>query len=272
LIETEEKRVVICADDFGMNSAIDGAIIHLGELGRLNATSCLTQGPSFVQGALALRQSMLFSGLHLNFTERLGEDDGLYMPIGALIRRAWLRRLDPDVVRTQIIAQLDGFEAHMLRAPDFVDGHQHVHQFPVIRECLLQVLTHRYGDRRPWLRATVAPALTGLAWPMRYKANVIEVLGARRLHSLSRAQGYVQNPYFLGVYDFQGGSAAYARLMQQWLGLARSGDLIMCHPATGAVAGDVLGKQRQAEYEVLSSTAMAAWMLQQGIVMQARCS
>jgi predicted glycoside hydrolase/deacetylase ChbG (UPF0249 family) len=269
LIETERKRIVICADDFGMNSAVDDAIFQLGGMGRLNAASCLTQGPSFSDGAVALRQSALSCGVHLNFTERMSDDDGIYLPIGRLIRQAWLRRLDPAAVRAQIVAQLDRFEEHMLRAPDFVDGHQHVHQFPVIREALLQILAQRYGARRPWLRSTVAASLSGMPWTTRYKAHLIAALGAHRLRRMARAGAYTQNRRFLGVYDFKGGAASYAPLMQQWLGLVRSQDLIMCHPATRAVPGDALGEQRRAEYELLSGQAMSDWMEQQAIVLAA---
>lgn len=267
LIETESKHIVICADDFGMDSAIDDAILQLGQQGRLNAASCLTQGASFAGGADALRRSTLSCGLHLNFTEMPVGDGGICMPVGRLIRQAWLRRLDPVAVRAQIVLQLDHFETHMRRAPDFVDGHQHVHQFPVIRDALLQILAQRYGERRPWLRSTVAGSLSGLPWSMRYKAHLISALGAHRLRRMARSGSYAQNRRFLGVYDFKGGVSSYSRLMRQWLSLAESGDLIMCHPAVRAVPGDVLGAQRRAEYELLAGQSMSDWMAQQAVAL-----
>jgi hypothetical protein len=70
-----------------------------------------------------------------------------------------------------------------------------------------------------------------------------------------RSQGYPHNPGFLGVYDFQGGVPAYEAWMRQWLAQCRSGDVLMCHPASGTDARDALSAQRQAEFAVLSGDA-----------------
>jgi len=248
----EARRVVICADDFGMNAGIDAGILDLGRRGVLQATSCLVEGPSFSLDAPALRESGLQTGLHLNFTEALGAE-GLFLPLGKLIASAYLRRLDAGRLHSQIVRQLDRFEAVMGRAPDFVDGHQHVHQLPQIREALLDELSRRYPDRKPWLRYTAAAPQPAISMRLRFKAFVIEVLGSRRLARLARRNGFGLNRGFLGVYDFQGGEQGYAQLLRAWLAHAREGDLLMCHPAARAEADDGLGMQRVAEYRVLAT-------------------
>jgi predicted glycoside hydrolase/deacetylase ChbG (UPF0249 family) len=258
--EIEQKRIVVCADDFGMNRAIDAGILELGGSGRLNATSCLALGPSFAASASALRAcSGMQAGLHLNFTESL-DQAGLYLPVSTLIVRSWTRRLHPGRIKDQIGRQLDRYEDLMGRRPDFVDGHQHVHQFPQIRGELLAELERRYAGARPWLRYTRSAALSGMPAGLRMKARIIETLGARCFGRMARKRGFALNRRFLGVYDFQGGEAVYAGLLQQWLRLARDGDAIMCHPASQALAGDGLGVQRLAEFRVLGSASMAAWL------------
>ncbi len=251
------KFLTICADDFGMNPAIDEAILRLAELGRLSAASCMPYGPSFRSHADALSTSGLQLGLHLNFTEALN-GEGLYRPLPWLIAAAYGRRLDAAAVERQIVHQLDAFEEVLRRGPDFIDGHQHVHQLPIIRDCLLRELVRRYAVAdRPWLRSTIAAAQPGVPWPLRGKALVIQMLGARRFARQAGARGFTLNKGFLGVYGFSGGEAAYRRLLACWLRAAGDGALLMCHPATAAADDDVLGAQRVAEFRVLAGDGMA---------------
>lgn len=257
--EVKEKHIVICADDFGLNSEIDAAVLQLAQQRRLSATSCLVQGPSFASGAQAVRASGLQLGLHLNFTESLG-NPGLYLPVSTLIIRSWLGQLDARQLREQIARQLDRFEALVGSPPDFVDGHQHVHQFPQIRRLLLDELHARYAGALPWLRCTHAGRSAGMSARLRVKAHLIQALGSTAFAKRARGMGFPMNRSFLGVYDFQGGQAAYRRLLQNWLMQARDGDLIMCHPAGHALAQDSLGAQRLAEFDVLRSNAMGDWL------------
>jgi predicted glycoside hydrolase/deacetylase ChbG (UPF0249 family) len=248
-----------------MNSSIDAAILRLGRLGHLNATTCLVQGPSFAEDCAALQTSGLQIGLHLNFTESLGRP-GLYLPVSRLIALSYLGGLDRAQVRTQIAEQLDLFDAALGRAPDFIDGHQHVHQLPGIRHVLLQELVQRYGTKRkPWLRFTGPASLAGMPLSMRLKARFIGMLGAQRFERQARAGGFRCNTDFLGVYDFQGGQVAYSGLVQQWLAQISDGGLIMCHPAAEPLKTDPLGQQRHAEFKVLSSPQMGVWLQNNGI-------
>jgi predicted glycoside hydrolase/deacetylase ChbG (UPF0249 family) len=263
-VKLETKRIAICADDFGMNGAIDEGILSLAQRGRLTATSCLVTGPSFLGNVPALRQSGLQLGLHLNFTEALGQP-GLYLPINKLIVQTYLLRLDTGRVREQIVAQLDAFEDALGQSPDFVDGHQHVHQFPQIRDELLFELARRYPSSKPWLRYTKARRAPSLPARMRFKARVIQALGSRRFAQLAQRQGFPLNSRFLGVYDFQGGQEMYAVLLRAWLSHAADGDLLMCHPAKRVDSLDALGAQRQAEFEVLAGDQAGQWLDDYGL-------
>lgn len=259
-VDNTAKRIILCADDFGMGSAIDNGIIRLAEQGRLGAASCLAQGPTFAQHATALMQTGIQTGLHLNFTEPLGQR-GLYLPLASLIRRAYLRRLDTGAVREQIARQLDAFENVLGRAPVFVDGHQHIHQLPQIRQALIDALAQRYsGPTRPWLRYTRASALGATPAKFRFKAAVIQALGANALASLARVRGFCLNARFTGVYDFRGGEPIYGGLLENWLKRMEDGDLLMCHPASHVDPADPLGQQRFAEFNVLAGDDMGRWL------------
>ncbi len=48
--------------------------------------------------------------------------------------------------------QLDLFEAALGYPPDHIDGHQHVHALPVVRQALIDVVARRYPVTPPMLR------------------------------------------------------------------------------------------------------------------------
>jgi predicted glycoside hydrolase/deacetylase ChbG (UPF0249 family) len=166
-------------------------------------------------------------------------------------------------LRAEINAQLDRFEQALGRAPAHVDGHQHVHQFPVIREMLVEVLIQRYRDRLPWLRRTHRPPRAGGIG----KAWLIERLGCARLGRLAHEQGFAQNRNLLGVYDFAGSAADYLARLAAWLQAVQPGDLLMCHPAMAAGAGadDAILPARLREYEVLAGAAFGELLARKGL-------
>lgn len=251
------RSIVLCADDYALSPEVDQAILNLARRARLSATTCMTTSPRWPAAAVALQplRPELTVGLHFNLTEGHG---GAVAARGLkrVIVDACARRPAPTVLRAQWRAQLDAFERAMGTPPDFIDGHQHVHQLPGIREALLAELQARYpAGRMPWLRATVPAGR--LAWQP--KAALIALLGGRAATRLWRRAGMRCNPGFAGVYGFDApDEAAYAARMARWLRALPDGGLLMCHPATGAAAGDPIGGQRTVEYAFFSSDAFPA--------------
>jgi predicted glycoside hydrolase/deacetylase ChbG (UPF0249 family) len=258
------RRIVVCADDFGMNQAINDGVLALARAHRLSAVGCLSLAPSFRRDAAQLRELDIDVGVHLNFTEALGES-GLYLPLSRLIAYAYGRVLDNGRVTRQIERQLDAFESAMGRAPDFIDGHQHVHQLPQIRRALFRVLDRRYSGQGPWLRYTGPGCLDGLPASVQRKARIIAALGSSSFARAAAAAGLRTNRRFLGVYDFRGGAQAYDRLLGLWLHNACDGDLLMCHPALPAGGRQGMDAQRGAEYQVLSKPGLSEWMMRHGL-------
>ena len=173
----QAARIVVCADDYGIEPGVDAGIVELAAAGRLSAVSCLTGSPGFAARARDLVGLDVDLGLHLNFTESLG-GAGVYRSHPVLVALAYTRRLKSTGVRAQIMDQLDRFEQHAGRAPDFVDGHLHVHQLPVIRDQLIDVVLSRYAVSPPWLRDTVPGELDrSLPFMQRFKPQVIDDQG-----------------------------------------------------------------------------------------------
>ncbi|MDR2853183.1 MAG: ChbG/HpnK family deacetylase [Burkholderiaceae bacterium] len=221
--------IAICADDYGLHHGVNEAVQRLAGR-RITAVSCMVGAPAWQQGIAALRAldpGRIDIGLHLDLTEY-----PLCLPpqsLPRLIATSYARLLKPAQVAAEIDAQIDAFVQALGRAPDHVDGHQHIHQLPGIRTPLVAALQRRFPNARPWLRSTRRPTLP--AATARRKAWLIERLGERSLRRLAERYGYPQNHAFLGIYGFDGAAAAYAQHLAGWLQHARSGDLLMCHPA-----------------------------------------
>jgi predicted glycoside hydrolase/deacetylase ChbG (UPF0249 family) len=149
------RTVVLCADDYALHPLVDEAVEQLALQGRLSATSCMTTSPRWKQAArrLPALRPRLSLGLHFNLTEGHGVQPAA--GIGAVIARAYGGALGGRAMRDAWRRQLDAFEDALGMAPDFIDGHQHVHQLPGVRAALMQELRQRYGvDDLPWVRST----------------------------------------------------------------------------------------------------------------------
>src|SRR3546814_229339 len=169
------KRVVFCGDDFGMSSGIDAGILQLIKLDRLSAISCLVHGPTFVVNGRRLNDADLDVGLHLNLTAAFGgTSQPNVLALRTLIGRVYSGRLERAWVDNQLLRQFDTFEKTLGRPPDYIDGHQHVHQLPGVLPRLLCILRERYrGRRKPWLRYTAPGLLTGIPILDSAKAHLI---------------------------------------------------------------------------------------------------
>jgi predicted glycoside hydrolase/deacetylase ChbG (UPF0249 family) len=257
----------ICADDFGLRDGVNEAILALLDAGRIQAVSCMVGGKAWLAGAQALRkrdQCGFDAGLHLDLT------DSPLLPgsrrhLGHLIFTSMIRLIHREALRREIGAQLDAFESGFGCAPAYVDGHQHVHQLPLVRDALLEALRDRYGEALPWLRST--RAVQGAGWTSA-KALLIESLGGRALMTMADRQGFQHNQRLLGVYDFRGGEMRYRALLGEWLQAARGADLLMCHPGIGADELDSIAAARQAEFAVLADPALPARLQAEGLTLQ----
>jgi predicted glycoside hydrolase/deacetylase ChbG (UPF0249 family) len=147
--------------------------------------------------------------------------------------------------------QLAAFGEMFGRAPDFVDGHQHVQLYPQVRDAFLAAVKDaapsawvRQGGRNGSLaRRLGAP-----------KALLLDALSAQFRRRAVRAE-LAFNPGFAGAYDFSR-QPDFGALMQQFLdGLPEHG-LVMCHPGfvdETLVSLDPLTVQREREHAFLGS-------------------
>ena len=258
-----ERRIWLVADDYGISPAVSAAIRDLIARGRLSATSVMTGTPSFsrdeaktLRDAASMRAAI---GLHVTLTgpfKPLTPDfaplaNGAFPLLAGMAGRALAHRQSPHLLEAEILAQFAAFHDAFGRAPDYVDGHQHIHVFPQIGEALLRAT--KKAAPLAWVRqcgrARAAPK--SLADP---KGYILDALSGR-FRRLAEKQGLRTNPAFAGTYSFSPG-ADFAKLFPEFLDGLPDGGLVMCHP--GKVDDelrrlDPLTTLRECEYAYLLS-------------------
>ena len=272
------RPIVLCADDFGLAPGVSNAIAELIAAARLSATSCMSNCGDWRRGAALLRETVATHpadiGLHLTLTDHaplspardLVSNERL-PPLSQLLPRALLRRLPAATIRDELRAQLDAFEDIWGAPPDYIDGHQHVHLLPTVREAVVDEILRRYPGGRIWVRDCVEPATRcvkrGISVP---KALFISQLGLG-LRRLGREAGLPMNEGFSGLHEFAAGRPFRAR-MQRFLSELGSRPLVHAHPGrvdAALLACDSLTSPREAELAYLAGDDFAADLSAAGV-------
>ena len=240
------RRIWLCADDYGISPGVNTAIRDLAVRGRLNATSVMAVTPAFHRSeasslaAINTTSSRVAIGLHVTLTAPFQPLSKGYEPVceaqfltlAATLRHAAMRRFDLDALKAEIISQIEVFVDAFGRAPDFIDGHQHVHLFPQISEAVLESM--RALAPGAWLRqcGRVTPMPARLS---DRKGLLLDILSAR-LRRRCAALGVRTNPAFAGTYEFDD-QADFAALFPRFLDRLPANGVVMCHP--GFVDGEL---------------------------------
>jgi predicted glycoside hydrolase/deacetylase ChbG (UPF0249 family) len=272
------RRIWLCADDYGISLGVNAAIRDLILRGRLNATSVMTAAPNLGNDeadALEMLNSgkkRAALGLHVTLTAPfapLSEDyaplrAGAFLPLNETMRLSVARRLQGERLTIEIASQVRAFVAAFGHLPDFVDGHQHVHLFPQVRDAFLKVV----AEIAPlaWVRQC-GRVRTARALHDR-KALVLDILsqGFRRK---ARRLGIATNPAFAGAYNFNA-KADFAKAFPRFLMGLPDGGLIMCHP--GFVDAelerlDPLTRQREREFAYFNSEEFPQALADHGVAL-----
>ena len=116
-----------------------------------DALEMLNAGEKRVAIGLHLTLTAPFKPMSADFTPLR---DGCFLPHPELMRAAMARRLRPERLLIEIATQLRAFADAFGHLPDFLDGHQHVHLLPQVRDAVLKVV----AETAPTLGCGNAPA------------------------------------------------------------------------------------------------------------------
>jgi predicted glycoside hydrolase/deacetylase ChbG (UPF0249 family) len=271
------RAIWLCADDYGISPAVSNAIRDLVAQGRINATSVMVVTPSFHRSEadalnrLRVHGARVAIGLHLTLSAPFKPLTEGFVPLAndafpslpAMLVRALLHRLDRPALHAEIAAQIRMFVHEFGRAPDFIDGHQHVHIFPQVRDALFTAARELAPDA--WIRqcGRTGPLTERITDP---KGLVLDFL-SKRFRERAAALGVITNPAFAGTYTFNE-NADFAALFPRFLDGLPDGGLVMCHP--GQVDAelrrlDPLTTLREKEYAYFSGDAFPTVLESQGI-------
>lgn len=270
------RHIWLCADDYGISHSVNAAIRELIARGRINATSVMMAAPH-LDGEEAQSLEMLNAGekraalgLHVTLTapfKPMSEGfaplhHGHFLPLKKKMRAAITRRLNPERLTIEVATQLQAFVMAFGHLPDFIDGHQHVHLLPEVRDAFLKVVAETAPNA--WVRQC------GRANSFRRlhdrKALALDILS---LGFRGRAErlGIATNPAFAGAYNFNA-KADFAKIFPRFLAGLPDGGLIMCHP--GLVDAelerlDSLTHLREREFAYFNSDDFTDALAQHGV-------
>ena len=271
--------VILCADDYALSLGVARAVGELSAARRLSATSVLVTTGHWPALAprLSVHRGHLAIGLHFNLTlgSPLGKmprlaPSGTLPPLTKLIAAALLGLVDRTEIKDELERQLDHLERGLSFAPDLVDGHQHIHVVPGIREVVLETLARRYPMLPPLVRDPSDRWEAIAARPSAKSKAALVAMLALGFAAAARRRGLPINQGFSGFSKFDL-SVPYASELAEALKHLGARPIVMCHPGhpdAEPAHGDPVAARRRMEYDAL----MADRALPQRIWRPARAS
>jgi chitin disaccharide deacetylase len=260
------RRLIINADDLGINAQRSHGIFQCAEFGVVTSASLIANGSDSDAAARRARERKVPVGLHLNLTEdyplsKKEDVSSLLDAGGKFFDRQRLREslkdglIEREHLEREIRAQIEWmFDTH--GAPTHLDGHHHVHVQPAVVSVLLPIL-ERYGIRLVRIPCEEPLPPFGYVVPdgqlERTRAiNEMATL-ARRLYA---EQGIGSTDHFRGLTLV--GNASLKNLRHTLTKLPEGTTELMVHPGGDSNYGTPfdLDPQRQTELRMLTDESI----------------
>ena len=226
---TEERRLIVNADDFGRSDGVNAGIIHAHESGIVTSASLMVRWPAARDASSYSKANDKISvGLHLD----LGEwqfNNGQWVPLYLVVELD-----DAAAVKVEVMRQLRLFREMTGRDPTHLDSHQHVH------------------EREP-VRSVAIDLSRSLGLPLRHHASGVRYCGAF----------YGQTTDGEGLLESISPSALQALLSE----LPTSCSELACHPAREVDFETMYRQERTIEMRTLCDPQVRKCLDEEGIIL-----
>jgi predicted glycoside hydrolase/deacetylase ChbG (UPF0249 family) len=255
------KEIIICADDYALDAEISDAIIELAKQKRISAISCITNSSYWPRDSAALNEVSAYTdiGLHFNLTEgiplagNLIRGSSTLPSLSNLILRTHGGYLSKKRVIREFKAQYEAFIKQLGFAPHFIDGHQHIHHLPIIRNILIKLYQNGYIQKPCYFRCVDNASVASDSLSTKIKHFIIKKTGAAKFKRQLMRLKIPHNLSFSGIYNFKA-TQDYNMIFSSFLKQSSDGGLIMCHPGKAIDnSKDTIANCRYQEYLFLSS-------------------
>jgi hopanoid biosynthesis associated protein HpnK len=275
------RRLIVNADDFGLTSGVNRAIIEAHTRGIVTSATLMANMPAFDEAVLSAKaHPTLGVGLHFNITQGrpvaapeqvrslLNEDGEFLGTSAALLRRLLGSAVDSYEIIREFRAQAEKVLDAGLRLTH-VDSHKHAHALPPVFAALNSALG-RYSIHAVRLPREHVRWLCAFRSPKLFKQSLTAV-GLRLFCSayprLMKETGAQTTEAFFGVAQTGFWTKDWLKDLLSSLPLGTSE--LMCHPGYD---DDVLGQartrlraSREIELQLLTDPEIAAHLRAQAI-------
>jgi predicted glycoside hydrolase/deacetylase ChbG (UPF0249 family) len=268
------RRLIINADDCGVNAPRTHAIFTCMEEGIVTSTTVLPNMPDALHAARKIKERDISAGLHINLTEGsalTAERDVLSLldTRGYLLgRKRLFEALEEGVIAVEHIereirSQIEWYFDHA-GMPTHCDSHHNVHVHPTIAPLIGPILS-RYGigkvrvaietlDRLPW---EISAERRAFIEQMNIWGSAAKrIFESQDLHTTDHFRGFAFS-----------GQANARRLRHLLAALPEGTTELMVHPGTCDPLGDDFSRdpQRETERNMLLDPELPAYLGSRGI-------
>lgn len=270
------KRLIVCADDFGLDTAINEAVEEAHRHGILSSASLMIAGPAAADAvARARRLPMLGVGLHLVLVDGRpvlpdSEIPELLRGNGEFDRnmvRAGVRFFLLPQARRQLAmevrAQFEAFRATGLNL-DHVNAHKHIQVHPTVAKLIIEI-GREYGMKAARVPFEPIDTLRAAYPDEHYPAPLYRSWVRKLRRRLERAGVFVNDSLFGLAWS---GGMVEERLLRLIPQLPAGVSEIYLHPATKrtpALALAMPGYRHQEEFAALVSPSLKRLVAEIGI-------
>ena len=250
------KKIMICADDFGIAKNINLAIYELAQRKRISAISCIVMPESNQKDFQRLKSCKeQFLGLHFNLTHnffrvKTNKQPSPGQSILGIYSEILKNSFSQKKIEIEFEKQWNRFCDLTQSQPDYLDSHHHIHQLPYISDAILNSLSRLKFKSDFFVRNT---------------ANIVEIdslflkkvflnFFGKKMRSQLKKSKIETNKNFTGFYDYKNQKMSL-EIVYKFLQNIKDDTMMMVHPALGDTPelDDLMSSSRKSEFSLIMS-------------------